>query len=59
VLLERYLEKRYTKTDDAARRAFEALLALPDPQLLAYLMGYSRPADAETARVVDAIAKPD
>lgn len=52
VLLERYLERRYSHAPDAEQRAFEALLELQDPQLFAYVMLRERPADPELAHVI-------
>jgi antitoxin CptB len=54
VVLERYLERRYAWAPPAEQDAFEALLDLPDPQLLAYLMRREMPNDSGW---VDVIAK--
>ena len=51
VILE-YLEQRYPQAPAAEQRAFEALVELQDPQLLAYLMGRERPQDPEQLNVI-------
>ena len=43
-LLMTYLEQRYQKASDPERLAFEALVALEDLELSAYLFGTGRPA---------------
>ena len=53
-LLVRYLERRYPEAPDDEKQAFEALLALPDPDLVAYLLKKEQPA-ADLRRVVDHI----
>jgi succinate dehydrogenase flavin-adding protein (antitoxin of CptAB toxin-antitoxin module) len=50
-LLLGYLENRYEDAPDSDKRAFHALLALPDPDLVSYLLQKEQPA-AELARVV-------
>jgi succinate dehydrogenase flavin-adding protein (antitoxin of CptAB toxin-antitoxin module) len=55
VLLSRYVRDRYAAAPAARQAAFEALLALPDPQIADYLLGIGVPADAELAAVVRAI----
>ncbi len=55
VLLSRYVRERYAGAPAARQAAFEALLALPDPQIADYLMGFGVPGDAELAGVVTAI----
>ena len=55
VLLGRYARERYAGAPAARRAAFEALLALPDPQIADYLLGIGVPADPELAAVVGAI----
>ena len=47
--------ERYAGAPAARQAAFEALLALPDPQIADYLLGYGTPGDAELAAVVTAI----
>ena len=53
-LLLRYLDKRHAGAPEAEKRAFEALLALPDPELLGYLLRH-RQAPAALERVVNRI----
>jgi succinate dehydrogenase flavin-adding protein (antitoxin of CptAB toxin-antitoxin module) len=55
VLLSRYARERYAGAPAARQAAFEALLALPDPQIADYLLGYGVPPEAELAAVVTAI----
>jgi succinate dehydrogenase flavin-adding protein (antitoxin of CptAB toxin-antitoxin module) len=55
VLLGRYVRERYAGAPAARQAAFEALLALSDPQIADYLLGYGVPADEELAAVVTAI----
>jgi antitoxin CptB len=52
VVLQRYLEARYSDAPAAEQAAFEALLELQDPQLFAYLTGRDRPSDPELVDVV-------
>ncbi|MDH3442231.1 MAG: succinate dehydrogenase assembly factor 2 [Gammaproteobacteria bacterium] len=54
VLLVAYLERRYEQAPDEEKAAFCALLELPDPELMAYLLQSEQPA-AEFADVIDAI----
>jgi antitoxin CptB len=51
VVLQRYLERCYPGAAPAEQRAFERLLELQDPQLLAYLMRQDVP-DPELANVI-------
>ena len=37
-LLSGYLERHYDDADDAEKAAFQALLELPDPDLIGYLL---------------------
>lgn len=55
VLLERWLDRRWARTDPGARAAFVRLLELPDPQLVDWLLQGARPADAGMAELVDDI----
>ena len=52
VLLRRYACERFATAPADRQDAFEALLALPDPELADYLLGYGAPADAELGAVV-------
>jgi succinate dehydrogenase flavin-adding protein (antitoxin of CptAB toxin-antitoxin module) len=58
VLLSRYARERYAGAPAIRQAAFEALLALPDPQIADYLLGFALPADGELAAVVTAILAP-
>jgi antitoxin CptB len=52
VVLQRYLDQRYSVAPADEQRAFEALLDLQDPQLFAYLTGRDTPTDTELLNVV-------
>jgi succinate dehydrogenase flavin-adding protein (antitoxin of CptAB toxin-antitoxin module) len=51
VLLERYARARHAQASAVERRAFAALLDLPDPTLAAYLFGHDTPADPVLAQL--------
>jgi len=51
-LLLRYLERDYPGAPDAEKRAFEALLDLPDPELSAYLLQSRTPETDDLAYIV-------
>ncbi len=51
-LLLRFLERQYPGAPDADKRAFEALLELPDPELAAYLLQSRPPESDDIARIV-------
>jgi succinate dehydrogenase flavin-adding protein (antitoxin of CptAB toxin-antitoxin module) len=51
-LLTRYLEHRYELAPAAERAAFESLLDLQDPQIMAYCMGRDQPADLAVAALI-------
>ncbi|HET7587229.1 MAG TPA: succinate dehydrogenase assembly factor 2 [Gammaproteobacteria bacterium] len=53
LLLERYLEHEYDAATPDERAAFAELLALPDPQLLDYLMGRAAPSDRHSFNVLE------
>ena len=57
VLLTRFLEDVYPQASAAEQRAFERMLALPDPELYACLTGRDRVADEEIDRVVQRIRR--
>jgi len=59
VLLERYLQQRYPCAPAAEQHAFAALLDLPDPRLLALIMGREIAADPEWAHVIAKLTDPD
>ena len=54
VLLVAYLERRYDQAPSDEKAAFCALLELPDPELMSYLLQNEQPAP-ELADVVNAI----
>ncbi len=51
-LLTTYLDNRYGVADADEKGAFEALLALPDPELVDYLLNLKQPAAEPIANVV-------
>ncbi len=54
-LLLRYLESRYADADDDEKTAFQAVLALPDPELNGYLLQRQEPASESIANVINLI----
>jgi antitoxin CptB len=58
VLLTRYIRERYLGAPAGQRAAFEALLALPDPEIADFLLGHAVPGDAQLAQVVRVILAP-
>lgn len=58
-LLTRYLDTKYEAANTAEKAAFEALLELPDPDLVGYLLNRQQPAAEDLARVVDHILDRD
>ncbi|MGE0082395.1 MAG: succinate dehydrogenase assembly factor 2 [Thiohalomonadaceae bacterium] len=52
LLLEAFLRQGYAALDTRETAAFEALLDLPDPQLLRYLLGLESPDDQGWVRVI-------
>ncbi|MDE2234625.1 MAG: succinate dehydrogenase assembly factor 2 [Gammaproteobacteria bacterium] len=57
VLLENYLNNRYSQALAAEQQAFADLLELPDPQLLAIIMGQISPANEQQRCVIDALRR--
>lgn len=55
-LLVTYLEQRYEQAPEADKQAFQALLQLPDPDLVGYLLNKQTPA-TELQSVVEHILK--
>ena len=55
LLLSDYLENDYPQAREVNKQAFRELLALPDPDLIAYLLGGQTPEDAALANVVSQI----
>jgi antitoxin CptB len=51
IILERYVRASHGQANPAERRAFAALLELPDPQLADYVFGHDVPADPDLARL--------
>ena len=51
-LLTGYLETRFATAGDAEQCAFRALLALPDSELIDYLLGGQTPADPALSYVI-------
>jgi antitoxin CptB len=58
ILLERYLRERYPCAPAAEQQAFEALLDLPDPELLAFVMRRQVPTDPHWAHVISKLIDP-
>lgn len=54
-LLVRYLEERYPIADDDEKAAFQGVLALPDPELNAYLLQRQQPDSKRIADVIERI----
>ena len=54
-LLESFLENEYPQASESQKSAFRKLLALPDPQLIGYLLGGQIPADPVIAHVISRI----
>jgi succinate dehydrogenase flavin-adding protein (antitoxin of CptAB toxin-antitoxin module) len=54
-LLLRYLEARYPIADDDEKTAFQAVLALPDPELNGYLLQRQTPSSESVSGVIDII----
>ncbi len=54
-LLLRYLECHYPASSSGDKAAFQALLELPDPELLGYLLYGQRPESVGYDRIVRAI----
>jgi len=57
LLLEAYLDRRYTVAPEAERGAFEALLDMQDPELYACVLGQQKPATEDQRRVIDALRR--
>jgi succinate dehydrogenase flavin-adding protein (antitoxin of CptAB toxin-antitoxin module) len=54
-LLIRYLEACYSTADDDEKAAFQAVLALPDPELNSYLLQRQTPSSKAIAVVIEQI----
>ncbi|MGA9855973.1 MAG: succinate dehydrogenase assembly factor 2 [Gammaproteobacteria bacterium] len=57
VLLEAYLNNNLSQAMPAERQAFAALLELPDPILMAYILGRASPATEEQRHVIDSLQR--
>jgi succinate dehydrogenase flavin-adding protein (antitoxin of CptAB toxin-antitoxin module) len=55
LLLVGWLERQFEGATEAQRGQFEALLALPDPEIAGYLLGRQRPQQAALAALVESI----
>lgn len=55
ILLEAYLSTKYDAAPPDEQAAFERLLTLSDPELMAYLMGSRTPDDPALANVANRI----
>ena len=51
-LLTAYLEQRYDEADADEKAAFAALLELPDPELVGYLLNRQQPAAESIGHVI-------
>jgi antitoxin CptB len=54
-VLSSFLQSAGPKLGEADLARFEAILELPDPELLAYLAGRSAPTDPDAARLIELI----
>jgi len=55
ILLTNYFENDYLQAGEDQKQAFRGLLALPDPDLIGYLLGGQSPPEAALADVVKQI----
>ena len=53
-LMLRFLQERYESASEPDKKAFQALLTLPDPELAGYLLN-QQTATSELQRVIDQI----
>ncbi len=51
-LLVAYLDGRYETVENDEKEAFQALLELPDPELMGYLLNLKQPASEPIGNVV-------
>jgi succinate dehydrogenase flavin-adding protein (antitoxin of CptAB toxin-antitoxin module) len=56
-LLIRYLESRYPAADEDEKTAFQAVLALSDPELNGYLLQRQTPSSKSIAGVIELILR--
>lgn len=52
LLLTDYLDHSFPRAEETQKRAFRELLALPDPELISYLLGGQTPQNSELAAIV-------
>lgn len=57
LVLEKYLNEDFPAAPASEQQAFAALLDLPDPVLLAYVMGRDQPVIPEHQRVVESLRR--
>ncbi|HVA55777.1 MAG TPA: succinate dehydrogenase assembly factor 2 [Gammaproteobacteria bacterium] len=57
VLLESYLNDKFNQALPAEQLAFAGLLELPDPTLMAYIVGRASPEAEEQRRVIDVLRR--
>ncbi len=57
ILLTDFLQRGYGALDERQRADFERLLALPDQELLEYLLGTKQSMDGELAHVIACIRR--
>jgi len=55
ILLNNYFENDYLQASEDQKQAFRELLALPDPDLIGYLLGGQSPPEAALTDVVKQI----
>jgi succinate dehydrogenase flavin-adding protein (antitoxin of CptAB toxin-antitoxin module) len=55
ILLTNYLDNDFAQATEEQKQAFRELLALPDPELIDYLLGGQSPQDRALANVVSQI----
>ncbi len=55
ILLTRYLDHDYLQASADQKQAFRELLALPDPDLISYLLRGQTPPDSDIANVISEI----
>lgn len=58
-LLMTWLSERYDTADASQKQAFEALLALPDPEIAAYLLKKASPESRSIGLIVEQILRPN
>ena len=56
LMLQGWLDRRYSQADGAQKASFAQLLELPDPQIACYLFGHEVPDDPALATLVAQLA---